>query len=546
MEFFVLTSLVLTLGLSSASTVTQLKGEASISPVTCSNNNIACDNSEDNLIDTFGGIKTIEECRQLCYDSNECQHITYYEPNSFPFSEVCFLYRQCGRSHSCSDCVSETRECYRTWVRKFFDKIKENVLEAFMVLGLSPASTASQGSASIVTKRKREVSPVTCASNNTACDASEDNLIDSFGGIKTVTECRQLCFDSTECQYITYFEPNSFPISEVCFLYRQCEETHSCSECVSETRGCYRTCGRNFVGKIDENLLETIPDVETEDSCLELCSQFPGCAYYTYFLEEDPNSRNCFLLSSFVAPFQMCDSCVSGPQQCEGYEDCNLLIDGKQHTFYMFENEDDDGIATFNVHIPHPFANPQCQVRVFVVGGGGVSGDAYDYSKGGGGSGYFNYTTLPLNEPTILKVEVGGAGLASTVSINEFIVFAEPGFDTDSGNGGDGYSGGGALYCDGGENGGDGVSSDGNYTGGHGTGEDITTIHLDNFELTPGNFTCRAGGGGGGILVNDDDGHDDDYYDGKYGYGAGAGACGNGGFSGIVIVEIVDWSPPFN
>ena len=72
---------------------------------------------------------------------------------------------------------------------------------------------------------------------------------------------------------------------------------------------------------------------------------------------------------------------------------------------------------------------------IFVVGGGGVSGDAYDYSKGGGGSGYFNYTTLPLNEPTILKVEVGGAGLASTVSINEFIVFAEPGFDTDSGRG---------------------------------------------------------------------------------------------------------------
>ena len=69
---------------------------------------------------------------------------------------------------------------------------------------------------------------------------------------------------------------------------------------------------------------------------------------------------------------------------------------------------------------------------------------------------------------------------------------------------------------------------------------------MDNFELTPGNFTCRAGGGGGGILVNDDDGHDNDYYDGKYGYGAGGGACGYGGFAGIVIVEIVDWTPPFN
>ena len=68
-------------------------------------------------------------------------------------------------------------------------------------------------------------SPVTCSTNNTACDDTEDSH------------------------------------SEVCFLFCQCTETHSCTECVSKTRGCYRTCGRNFVGKMDENVLEEIPAV---------------------------------------------------------------------------------------------------------------------------------------------------------------------------------------------------------------------------------------------------------------------------------------------
>ena len=105
-------------------------------------------------------------------------------------------------------------------------------------------------------------SPVTCASNNTACDDTEDNHIEIIGGIESIQECRQLCYDSNECEYLTYYG------NEVCFLFRQCTETHSCTECF-----CYRNCGSNFVGKMDENVLEEIPAVESESDCRVHCRQ---------------------------------------------------------------------------------------------------------------------------------------------------------------------------------------------------------------------------------------------------------------------------------
>ena len=41
-----------------------------------------------------------------------------------------------------------------------------------------------------------EESPVKCASEGYACVIHEDSLLDTFGGVATVEECRQLCQDS--------------------------------------------------------------------------------------------------------------------------------------------------------------------------------------------------------------------------------------------------------------------------------------------------------------------------------------------------------------
>ena len=55
-------------------------------------------------------------------------------------------------------------------------------------------------------------SPVQCSSENTACEVHEGTLIESVGGVTSLQECRQLCYESPHCQFITYFTSQSIPI----------------------------------------------------------------------------------------------------------------------------------------------------------------------------------------------------------------------------------------------------------------------------------------------------------------------------------------------
>ncbi len=173
-------------------------------------------------------------------------------------------------------------------------------------------------------------SPVTCSSNNTACDNSEDNLLDTVGGVATLEECRQLCYDSDSCGFLTYYGLQSFPYQEFCFLLRSCEQTHSCDHCVSETRECYATCSLNLVGVIDSNFLDLLLNVPTEVGCRGQCVNNDACSHYTYFTEGDPQDETCILLSSLMEPLLPCDTCVTGPADCD---ECSLIIDGQNHKF---------------------------------------------------------------------------------------------------------------------------------------------------------------------------------------------------------------------
>ena len=169
-------------------------------------------------------------------------------------------------------------------------------------------------------------SPLLCASNNTACDVHGDALIDSFTGIETIADCRQLCYDADDCEFITYYGGDGFPLRNICQLFHSCEETLMCTECVSETKGCYNFCSKNIIGAIDDNMLDFIPNIGTERDCKELCGDRSGCEYYTFYLEDDPYYGSCLLLSSLEPPIQDCPSCVTGPLQCEGAADWSLLI----------------------------------------------------------------------------------------------------------------------------------------------------------------------------------------------------------------------------
>ena len=56
---------------------------------------MACIAHSENLVEYVGGISDVEECRQLCNDEKACEYLTYYDITSFPYSEACFLLKNC-------------------------------------------------------------------------------------------------------------------------------------------------------------------------------------------------------------------------------------------------------------------------------------------------------------------------------------------------------------------------------------------------------------------------------------------------------------------
>ena len=184
-------------------------------------------------------------------------------------------------------------------------------------------------------------------------------------------------------------------------------------------------------------------------------------------------------------------------------------------------------------------ADDHCQLRVFMVGGGGHAVN----SNIGGGSGYIKYSSIILTESNIIQtLQVGDYGQPSTVTIQDGVFLeASPGQNGISG----GWSGGGGpnCNCDGGSDGGDGSGA-----GGKGTGEKLSSFPMESFILTPGlggQAYGNSGGGGGGVLVN---GAGPEEWDPTQGQGYGGGGCdydsqgndeSNQGLRGVILLEMV-------
>ena len=121
--------------------------------------------------------------------------------------------------------------------------------------------------------------PVTCSSESVECEYNSTNLIDIVIQVPTLAECRQLCKDEEQCEFITYYGDTASPVSHLCMLFRSCDATNSCSSCVSENIGCYEMCGTNVLGHMDENLLDVVPDILTELDCKQECVAAANCSW---------------------------------------------------------------------------------------------------------------------------------------------------------------------------------------------------------------------------------------------------------------------------
>ena len=120
-------------------------------------------------------------------------------------------------------------------------------------------------------------SPPACSTEGIECDYDESNLIDSVSQVYSEEECRQICEDKLDCDYITYFNASAKPLSNICRIFKTCENTVNCTNCVTQNMDCYRTCGANVVGHMDENIIDMIDNINWERDCQKLCSETGNC-----------------------------------------------------------------------------------------------------------------------------------------------------------------------------------------------------------------------------------------------------------------------------
>ena len=71
------------------------------------------------------------------------------------------------------------------------------------------------------------------------CEYTEDNLIDNLVHVYSEEECRLICLDNEECQFITYFNASAKPVPNICCIFKTCDNVLPSENCVY---ACSLTC----------------------------------------------------------------------------------------------------------------------------------------------------------------------------------------------------------------------------------------------------------------------------------------------------------------
>ena len=159
-----------------------------------------------------------------------------------------------------------------------------------------------------------------CFIDNEECEIHGDNLIETFMGVSSFYECSSLCLDNSACTAFTFYETDSHPLTEACFLFSTCATRRGCENCVTGSSQESCTCSVKFDGDISgDNFVELVPDVPDELACKKNCTEHDDCSIYTFYDENDQLYPNvCFLLGSDPSgglrrPVVPCENCSSGP-----------------------------------------------------------------------------------------------------------------------------------------------------------------------------------------------------------------------------------------
>ena len=331
--------------------------------------------------------------------------------------------------------------------------------------------------------------------NDMTCEI-DDNFIGIADNIMSAEDCKQECENNSECRIYSYYGLAGAPFRSTCLLFRDCSVLSPVEDCVTEETECATSasfCYALVEGTLGDNVIDIKPDV-SEAACEAECEVEEECQFFTFhFSNATVYPNTCFLLSQIQEPITACQdqTCISGSSKCESSL-CGFL---ENENGVLFPN----GIivnATRNVSmLTIGPCSADINVLAVVVGGGGTS---VDYTEVGSGSGYIEFQEIQFARPYVqLEAIVGSASKESILRIVSYgssddLITALPGGDGSNenrnGDGANGYSGGG---CDGGyeviggiggSDGSDGGSV-GNYNGGKGSGLDIRSIPITNFEL---------------------------------------------------------------
>lgn len=161
--------------------------------IDCFVDNQECKISANNLIHTFLGISSIEECRLLCEDEVTCIAFTHFGSNNHPIPDSCLLFSSCRERTPCENCTtgSSQTEC-------------------------------------------------TC-SITYAGDVTPDNFVNLIGSVPDELACKKLCITDSRCNLYTFYDSQDPVQPETCFLLTSSglrEAVEPCENCFTGPRHC--------------------------------------------------------------------------------------------------------------------------------------------------------------------------------------------------------------------------------------------------------------------------------------------------------------------
>ena len=173
---------------------------------TCSIENKSCEIHSDSFIESFT-VNDLEECRQLCEYSENCQYFSHFGANNFPLSNHCILFSNCLVLEDCGDCYTEDRLCHGSCGRSFESK-------------------------------------------------HDDNVIELIPDVELERTCKGLCRANADCLYYTHYGRDSAYFPHLCILLSDLPSpSQECENCVTSIPDCSNTSYISCKFSIDSDLI---------------------------------------------------------------------------------------------------------------------------------------------------------------------------------------------------------------------------------------------------------------------------------------------------